>query len=110
MIVVVGDAPPHDGDVPRLLRILGKARTDVLYDEAVVVHTVSTDSLPVLHFHQIALAGGGQHVTLRNTARLVEELVMLSFGGAERERVKAWMAEIDKLRRAEKDLKKRTKR
>ncbi len=101
VIVVVGDAPPHEADVPSLLRQLGRARSDVLYDKEVVVHTVSTDSLPVLHFPQIARAGGGQHVTLRQTGRLVEELVMLTFGGAERERVQAWMREIDKLREAE---------
>ncbi|MDJ0522717.1 MAG: vWA domain-containing protein [Planctomycetota bacterium] len=101
VIVVVGDAPPHEADVPRLLRALGRARQDVLYDQPIVVHTVSTDDLPVLHFPQIALAGGGQHVTLRQTGRLVEELVLLTFGGADRERVQTWMREIDKLRKAE---------
>ncbi len=101
VVVVVGDAPPHDRDVPGLLRSIQRARKDLLFDEKVVVHTVSTSSLPVLHFHQIALAGGGQHVTLRRAGRLVEELVLLTFGGAERERIQAWMVEIDKLRKAE---------
>jgi len=101
VIVVVGDAPPHEGDVTRLLRALKRAREDVLYDKPIVVHTVSTDSLPVLHFPQIALAGGGQHVTLHNTARLVEQLVLLTFGGADRKRVRGWMVEIDALRAAE---------
>jgi len=107
VIVVVGDAPPHEADVPRLLRTLTLARQDVLYENPVVVHTVSTDDLPVLHFPQIAIAGGGQHVTLRNTRRLVEELVLLTFGGAERERVHAWMREIEKLHRAEKKAEKK---
>ena len=101
VVVVIGDAPPHEADVPGLLRGLARARQDELYDEPIVVHTVSTGDLPVLHFPQIALAGGGQHVTLRQTGRLVEELVLAAFGGAERERVQAWMAEIDKLRKAE---------
>ncbi len=110
VIVVVGDAPPHTADVPRLLRDLTTARQDVLYDNPIVVHTVSTDDLPVLHFPQIAIAGGGEHVTLRNTGRLVEELVLLTFGGAERERVHAWMEEIDKLHRAEKKAAKAERR
>jgi len=103
VIVVVGDAPPHEADVPGLLRGIGRARQDPLYDEPIVVHTVSTGDLPVLHFPQIALAGGGHHVTLRQTGRLVEELVLLTFGGSERERIQAWMAEIDRLRAAEPD-------
>lgn len=98
VIVVVGDAPPHEGDVRGLFRILAKARDDVLYDKPVVVHTVSTDDLPVLHFPQIAAAGGGQHVTLKQTGRLVEELVMLTFGGADRVRIRGWMVEIEQLR------------
>ena len=100
VVVVVGDAPPHEDDVPGMLRFLQTARQDVLYEQPVVVHTVSTDDLPVLHFHQIAIAGGGQHVTLRQTGRLVEELVLLTFAGADRERITAWMEEIDKLRAA----------
>ncbi len=101
VIVVVGDAPPHEGDVTGLLRRLKQAREDVLYDKPVVVHTVSTDALPVMHFPQIAVAGGGQHVTLRETGRLVEQLVLLTFGGADRKRVRGWMIEIDALRAAE---------
>ena len=101
VIVVVGDAPPHDGDMTSLFRVLRDARDDVLYDKPVVVHTVSTDDLPVLHFPQIASAGGGHHVTLRQTGRLVEELVLLTFGGADRARVRGWMAEIEALRAAE---------
>lgn len=101
VIVVVGDAPPHEGDVMRLFKMLRTARDDVLYDKPVVVHTVSTKDLPVLHFPQIAAAGGGQHVTLRQTGRLVEELVLLTFGGADRKRVRGWMEEIEALRAAE---------
>jgi hypothetical protein len=101
VIVVVGDAPPHEGDVPRLLRAIKRSREDVLYDREVIVHTVSTSDLPVDHFPQIAIAGGGQHVTLGNAGRLVEELVLLTFGGAERKRIQAWMRIIDALRAAE---------
>ena len=50
---------------------------------------------------QIARSGHGQHVLLRQTGRLVEELVMLTFVGADRKRIRAWMDEIDALREAE---------
>ncbi len=107
VIVVVGDAPPHEGDVPRLLRTIQKAREDILYDRPVVVHTVSTSTMPVLHFPQIALAGGGQHVALSHAGALVQELVLLTFGGADRERIKEWMGVIDTLRKAEQKKPKR---
>jgi Mg-chelatase subunit ChlD len=106
VIVVVGDAPPHEADVPGLLRRLGRARGDVLYDQPVVVHTISTDDLPVPHFQEIARAGGGEHVLLSHVGRLVDELVLLSFGGSERKRVRAWLSEIDALRAADPALRK----
>ena len=37
-------------------------------------------------------------MTLKQTGRLVEELVMLTFGGADRGRIRGWMAEIGQLR------------
>ncbi len=101
VIVVVGDAPPHEMDVPGLLRSVKRARDDDMYDEKVVIHTVSTHSGGVDHFPQIALAGGGTHITLHNTGRLVDHLIMLSFGGGDRERVKAWMEEVERLRKAD---------
>jgi hypothetical protein len=108
VVVVVGDAPPHDGDVGRLLRFLQEQKHDVLYTHPVVVHTVSTSSLPVLHFPRIARAGGGQHLTLSDAGSLVDSLVLLTFGGQDRERVQAWMTEVDQLRRSE--PKKKTKK
>ena len=101
VVVVVGDAPPHDADLPRLLRLLHQQKQDVLYEHPVVVHMISTSSLPVLHFPRIARAGGGQHLTLGDAGSLVNALVLLTFGGSDRERVEAWMQEIDALREAE---------
>jgi Mg-chelatase subunit ChlD len=100
VLIVVGDAPPHEGDVGGLLRAIVKARDDEMYEHAVVVHTVSTNSLAVDHFPRIARSGGGHHVTLRSAASLVDSLVLLSFGGGSQpERIKSWMAEIDMLRK-----------
>jgi hypothetical protein len=98
VVVVIGDAPPHERHLLPLLRLLEKQKNDLLHEHPVVVHMVSTSALPVLHFPQIARAGGGQHLTLADTGALVNALVLLTFGGAERERVELWMAEIDALR------------
>lgn len=101
VIVVVGDAPPHDGDVRRLLRMIRRAREDDLYDLPIVVHTVSTQG-SVESFPEIARAGGGAHVRLRSAARLVQEMIVLVLGGHEhRARITAWMREIEALRDAE---------
>ena len=103
VIVVVGDAPPHDGDVRRLLATLVKARQDVLYDLPIVVHTVSTSSASVEYFPRIAKVGGGRHVTLGNTTRLIEQMILLTLGGREHgKRIEVWVREIEALRRAEK--------
>ncbi|MDJ0973531.1 MAG: VWA domain-containing protein [Planctomycetota bacterium] len=101
VIVVVGDAPPHDPDVARMLREIQKGRGDELYDLPLLVHTVSTNPQGVEHFSRIARVGGGAHITLRQTSRLVDELILLSFGGgAHRARVMRWIAEIEALQKA----------
>ena len=109
VLVIVGDAPPHLQDVPRLLRRLRSARNDEMFDHPVIVHTVSTSPGGVDHFPEIAKVGGGQHVALRSAGRLVEELVLLTFGGEYRDRIRAWMAEMDRLRKAERKSTKKRK-
>lgn len=101
VVVVVGDAPPHDGDVARLLGFLHQQKDDVLYEHPAVVHTISTSDLPVLHFQRIARAGRGMHLTLEDAGGLVDSLVLVTFGGQDQERVSAWMEQIDALRKAE---------
>ena len=81
VIIVVGDAPPHDMDVARMLRDIQRAKGDELYDLPLILHTVSTHTQGVEHFGRIAQVGGGAHITLRQTSRLVDELILLSFGG-----------------------------
>lgn len=98
VIIVIGDAPPHLGDVQPLIRRLATARADPLYVHSVIVSTVSTHDAGVDHFQAIATAGGGIHVTLGDTRRLEAELVALSFGAAFRDRVQPWLAEVALLR------------
>jgi len=101
VIVVIGDAPPHMGDVAPLLRLIARARADEdgLYTRPLVVSTVSTYPGGVDHFGAIAAAGGGLHVTLADTRRLEVELVALSFGQAFRDRVLPWLTEVEELKR-----------
>ncbi|MGE0190639.1 MAG: VWA domain-containing protein [Planctomycetota bacterium] len=96
--VVLGDAPPHDADVVRLLRVLQDARMDPMFDHPLIVHTVSSADAPVPYFDQIARAGGGRATELRGAGRLVEELVALTFGARDRKHLAAWMEAIDALR------------
>jgi len=98
VIIVIGDAPPHMGDVQPLLKRIVKARNDPLYVHSVIVSTVSTHESGVDHFEAIATAGGGIHVTLGDTRRLEAELVALSFGASFRDRVQPWLDEVALLR------------
>lgn len=99
VLIVIGDAPPHLGDVPSLMRRITRARADDLYVHSVIVSTVSTRESGVDHFEAIAAAGGGIHVTLGDTRRLQAELVALSFGAGFRDRVQPWLDEVDLLRK-----------
>jgi Mg-chelatase subunit ChlD len=101
VLIVVGDAPPHEEDVPGLLKAIHRAREDDLYERPVVVHTVSTDVGGVPHFDEIAAVGGGSAVNLAGTSRLIEEIVALAFGGALAARLRPWLEEVDLVRRQE---------
>jgi hypothetical protein len=103
VLVVIGDAPPHEEAVEPLVRLLGSAREDDLFDHPVTVHTVSTDPAGVDHFGRIAHAGGGFAVTLKRSSRLVEEIVALSLGGGFPDRVRPWLEEIERIRREDPD-------
>jgi Mg-chelatase subunit ChlD len=97
LAVVVGDAPPHEGDVAPLLKRLGAAGEDDLFDHPFVVHTVSTDPQGVPHFGAIARAGRGAHVTLGRTDLLAHELVLLTFGARHRAVAEAWLEDLERL-------------
>ena len=99
-IVVVGDAPPHDGDVAPLLKRLAKAAEDDLFDHPVSVHCVATTAEGVEHFRAIAGAGRGAYITLGTTERLADALVLLTFGNRFRAFAETWLEEVDKLRAA----------
>lgn len=97
IVILIGDAPPHESAVPGMLRRLAASRDDPLFESPVVVHAVAATAQGVEHFPAIARATGGHYVVLDRAGSLLAELVALSFGGAPRERLDPWMAEIDAL-------------
>lgn len=97
LVVLVGDAPPHEGDVRPLLERLVAAGEDDLFEHPVVVHALSTDPQGVPHFAAIAQAGRGMHLTLAGTARLADEIALLPFGAAHRALAEAWLDELLRL-------------
>ncbi|MCC7137038.1 MAG: VWA domain-containing protein [Planctomycetes bacterium] len=101
-VVVLGDAPPHEGDVAPLLRAIRAAREDPLFESAARVDTISAgpggpDGL-VHHFAAIAEAGGGAATRLQGARSLVAELLVVPFGPAWREPLHALLADLDALR------------
>ncbi|HVG93054.1 MAG TPA: vWA domain-containing protein, partial [Planctomycetota bacterium] len=105
VIVVVGDAPPHEEDVERLLAGIRRAREDVLYDVAVRVDTISTietghDDERVPHFRAIARAGGGTALRLEHASDLATALLTAPFGPAWREPLRELLADLDRIEAA----------
>jgi len=106
VVLVVGDAPPHDEDVAPLLRFVAKRRDDPLFESPIRVDTMSTNAAGagdadglVPHFKAIAVAGHGASVRLRSASELVAELLVVSFGPAWREPLRALLEELDVLGR-----------
>ena len=102
VIVVVGDAPPHDDDVSSMLKAVAKSRTDTLFECPIRIDTISTnlgvggdpDGL-VPYFHALAAAGHGAALRLSETKDLAVELVLAAFGPTWREPIKALLTELD---------------
>lgn len=102
VIVVVGDAPPHDEDVATMLKAVAKARSDSLFESAVRIDTISTNRGQggdaeglVPYFRALAVAGHGAALKLSQTRNLAVELVMSAFGPSWREAIEALLAEMD---------------
>lgn len=102
VILVVGDAPPHEEDVPGLLRKIREGREDPMFESPVRIDTISTaapgdgdDDGYVAHFREISREGHGAAVKLRRTRDLVTELLLAPFGPAWREPVRDLLLELE---------------
>ena len=106
VVLVVGDAPPHDEDVASMLRFVARRRDDPLFEAPIRVDTISTNGADggdaeglVPHFKALAVAGHGASVRLRSASDLVAELLVVTFGPEWREPLRALLAELDELDR-----------
>lgn len=107
VIVVVGDAPPHEEDVDPLLRLISSVRRDPLYEVPLRIDTISTnltgDADPdgfVHHFKAIAATGRGTAVRLDAYAGLALEIVASTFGPEWRPAIKALAEDLEALDKA----------
>ena len=106
VVLVVGDAPPHDEDVASMLRFVERRRDDPLFEAPIRVDTISTNAADggdadglVPHFKALAVAGRGASVRLRSASDLVAELLVVTFGPGWREPLRTLLAELDDLDR-----------
>ncbi len=84
IILIFGDAPPHIADLP----ICTKLASDFRRNKSGLVTTVTVRALqPLNEFYMIAKAGGGEAYTNNNAARLMSDLLVLTFGAKHREDV-----------------------
>ena len=107
VIVVIGDAPPHDEDVAPLWKFLERSRDDPLFEAPIRIDTISTAAPEdadeqglVPYFGEIAAKGRGAAVRLRSTKELVTELVAASFGPSWRGPIRDLLADLDAFDRA----------
>lgn len=75
-VIIVGDAPPHEPDMPATLARAGSMKGEL----RIVVHAVSTGHAAVPQLEKIAEAGGGRSLLLGQPERLVSEVLLLIFG------------------------------
>ena len=101
VIVLVGDAPPHDDDAGPMMRTILARRDDPAFEAPVRIDTITTvpgarapDDL-VPYFGDIARAGRGAALVLGSTRDLAAELLLASFGPAWREPLRALLDELD---------------
>ncbi|MEL6109353.1 MAG: vWA domain-containing protein [Planctomycetota bacterium] len=84
VMILFGDAPPHEADLPECLTFAKRFRG---YGKG-QVHTVTCRaSTPLPEFYAIAREGGGDAFVMNQADRLMEELLALAFGPKNREEV-----------------------
>jgi len=88
VIIVVGDAPPHDDDAGPMMRMILEKRDDPMFESPVRIDTITTipgartaaDLVP--YFGDIARTGRGAALVLGSAGELATELLLASFGPA----------------------------
>jgi len=78
VLVLIGDAPPRVGTGMQCVDLSRRAFAQA----RLVTHVIQTENKDVLHFPEIAKAGGGRCVSLEDDANLITEIAGLAIGGA----------------------------
>ncbi len=102
-VIIVGDAPPHDADVPSTVE-RARAMKDKL---GIVTHAVSTGGVAVAELGQIAEGGGGRALLLAEPARLVSEVLLLIFGESLRPAMERFVPILMEIHEEERDARRR---
>lgn len=91
VILLFGDRPPHEEDHPLCVSLASQFRND---QNGIVSTITCRQNYPIPHFVQISRAGGGEAFILKDSRRIMEELLVLLFGNRHRKDVVAFF-ELD---------------
>jgi len=99
VIILVGDAPPHEADLPRALHLVRKFRSMGGFVSAIdTTHEANDesfsrydDSYVLSEFVKIAQEGHGEATSLAKGGRIIKQLVILTFGTRWKDRLQGYL-------------------
>ena len=84
VILLFGDAPPHEEKLKRCLAIAGDFRQQ---HKGIVSTVTCRNDRPLPEFYQIAVAGGGESFLTSDQRQIMTQLMVLVFGSQHRQKV-----------------------
>jgi hypothetical protein len=84
VILLFGDAPPHQERMQRCLQIAGDFRK---HEKGIISTVTCRSESPLAEFYQIAMAGGGEAFLTVNQREIMTQLMVLVFGSQHRQKV-----------------------
>jgi len=91
VILIFGDAPPHSessgGQESGQARCVKLAKSFKGQEKGIVSTVTCRNSKPMPEFYEIAAAGGGEAFISENQREIMQQLMVLVFGGKHREKV-----------------------
>lgn len=84
VILLFGDRPPHEDDHPYCVSLVTAFRNQ---QNGIVSTITCRQNYPIPHFQELAKLGGGEACILKDSRRIMEELLVLLFGRRHRQDV-----------------------
>ena len=84
MILIFGDAPPHDDKTKECVAIANNFR---IKQKGIVSTVTCRSSSPLPELYEIASAGGGEAFLTTDQRQIMTQLMVLVFGSRHREKV-----------------------